>query len=388
MEDRALGDGTHQGDLTTSSLPPTGSGDGRYGGILMFNPLHTRWSTALAACVVVLGGCSAGSGSDAVGGSPDALASADSADTTEARIATSTSTTSADVSTTAEVVRPGVGEEFEIAPWTLRVASFEPWDDVVPYEPEPGVEYRAYRIDLAGVYEGEGESNLEIDFVVKYYGGDGQVYADYDAYSLDSGALLSGPTVVEGGETSTSFVIAVPVSEATSDFIVIEDWGSGRVEVAVPIELSESDGEPSATDAVDVEAGGRAGLGESFELDDWVIRVVEFAPWDAVQVYEPVAGTEYIGYRILVEGVYQGEGEGSLAATLTAKYVGSDGRVYADYEASASYEEELKVETGLVVKGGTALYTMELAIPAEVIEDEFITLEGWTGSAEIDVELK
>ena len=71
-------------------------------------------------------------------------------------------------------------------------------DGIVPYKPEPGIEYTGFRVDFTGTYAGKGDSSIDIGFTIKYVGTDGRVYADFDSHEGDE-PLESGPNVVAGG---------------------------------------------------------------------------------------------------------------------------------------------------------------------------------------------
>jgi hypothetical protein len=99
-------------------------------------------------------------------------------------------------------------------------------DGIVPYEPEPGVEYAGFRVELTGTYAGEGESSIEIDFTIKHVGTDRRVYANYDSYRADGESLESGPNVVAGGTQPIECSLAVPVSGLGGNVITLESWSS------------------------------------------------------------------------------------------------------------------------------------------------------------------
>jgi len=81
-------------------------------------------------------------------------------------------------------------------------------DGIVPYEPEPGVEYAGFRVVLTGTYAGEGDSSIAIDFNIEHVGTDGRVYANY-----------------AGGTQTIEYSLAVPTSALGGGVITLEsDW--------------------------------------------------------------------------------------------------------------------------------------------------------------------
>lgn len=130
-------------------------------------------------------------------------------------------------STGQEALELGTSVDFE--DWNIGIMAVTRDDGIVPYEPEPGVEYAGFRVELTGTYEGDGESSIDVDFMIKHTGTDNRVYADFNSYPKDAEPLASGPNVVAGGTQTIEFSLAVPTSALGGNLITLESW-SGPAE--------------------------------------------------------------------------------------------------------------------------------------------------------------
>ena len=117
-----------------------------------------------------------------------------------------------------------LGTKVDFADWNIDITKVTRDDGIVPYEPEPGVEYAGFRVELTGTYAGEGDSSIAIDYTIKYVGTDYRVYADFDANRGTSDPMASGPNVVAGGTQILEMPLAVPLSALGGGVITLESW--------------------------------------------------------------------------------------------------------------------------------------------------------------------
>jgi hypothetical protein len=129
-----------------------------------------------------------------------------------------------------------LGEYADVGDWNLTVVSVVRDDQVVPYEPEPGVEYAGFKLTITGTYSGESEGNLFWDVTVKYIGADSRIYNDFDSYNSDfSSSSVDTPSVVAGGTQSIEMTLAVPVSALGAEVFTVAplfDFGDNGVQFA------------------------------------------------------------------------------------------------------------------------------------------------------------
>lgn len=118
-----------------------------------------------------------------------------------------------------------LGTSVDYVDWNIGIMAVTRDDGIVPYEPEPGVEYAGFRVVLTGTYAGEGDSSIAIDFNIEHVGTDGRVYANYLSYVADGEPLADGPNVVAGGTQTIEYSLAVPTSALGGGVITLEsDW--------------------------------------------------------------------------------------------------------------------------------------------------------------------
>ena len=117
-----------------------------------------------------------------------------------------------------------LGTEVEYENWTVAVVSVEPSEDVLPYEPLPGQDYEGFLVTVQGTYQGEGESDLWVEFSVKYVGADQRIYQDFDSYS--SMPLPSSPMVVAGGTQTAVTTLAIPAGALGAGVVYRSSWSA------------------------------------------------------------------------------------------------------------------------------------------------------------------
>jgi hypothetical protein len=122
-------------------------------------------------------------------------------------------------------------------------------------------------------------------------------------------------------------------------------------------------------------------LGTSVDFADWNIGIMDVIRDDGIVPYEPQDGVEYAGFRVVLTGTYAGEGESSINVDFSIKHVGTDNRVYADFDSYVADGEPL-ADGPSVVAGGTQTIEFSLAVPVTALGGDLITLESWSSSAD------
>jgi hypothetical protein len=112
-------------------------------------------------------------------------------------------------------------------------------------------------------------------------------------------------------------------------------------------------------------------VGEAVQLGDWSVRVLDASIDNGATPYEPIAGVEYVGIKVVIEGTYSGEDEGFLDLH-TVKYHGSDFVVYSDLTTSAfpGFQSPQKV-----IAGGTTVWEAGVAVPVGAVQNEWVIIE-------------
>ena len=119
-------------------------------------------------------------------------------------------------------------------------------------------------------------------------------------------------------------------------------------------------------------------LGTSVDFGGWKIGIMKVTRDDGIVPYKPEPGIKYAGFRVELTGTYAGKGDSSIDIDFKMNYVGTDGRVYADFDSHEG--DEPLVSGPNVVAGGTQTIEFPLAVPTSALGGDLIHLESWTSS--------
>jgi hypothetical protein len=159
-----------------------------------------------------------------------------------------------------------------------------------------------------------------------------------------------------------------------------DDERDGTNQSRSPTEQANSSSEHDTEPSGDGESRALE-LGTSVDFGDWNIGIMNVTRDDGLAPYEPEPGTEYAGFRVELTGTYAGEGESSIEIDFTIKYVGTDNRVYADFDSHHGDADPLASGPN-VVAGGTQTVEFSLAVPTSALGGNVISLESWSGPDE------
>jgi len=122
-------------------------------------------------------------------------------------------------------------------------------------------------------------------------------------------------------------------------------------------------------------------LGTSVDFADWNIGIMDVTRDDGIVPYEPQEGVEYAGFRVVLTGTYAGEGESGISIDFSIRHVGTDNRVYADFDSYVADGEPL-ADGPNVVAGGPQTVEFSLAVPTSALGGGVVSLEAWSSNAD------
>lgn len=294
---------------------------------------------------------------DAAQTSTTSQASDESAATTTASTAivepTTTSSTdpsppALDADDTSPENTAAVGQTVQVGDWRVRVVSITPdATDILlqnEFNDPPGVDEQYFTAGLEATYTGTGIGDFFFDLTTTSMGASATYDSPESSCAFPPDDINQVGEVFPGGTIFGNVCWKIQSADTQSMVLIVDEFGTFD-DMAAYLSMDPSAEVADDTTSIGparIDTSEAAALGESQEVNDWQIRVLDVVPnaneaiiAEATFNEEPSADHQY--FIVSVEGTYVGEESGHLWDDLSFEAVGQEGLIYSSFNAECGF---------------------------------------------------